>query len=600
MSTGEIRVRCATRTVEFLKVHAEIKDMLPQMVDMLVDNCRVMLSSSTNVNKQSELMEFLKGMKSGLNNELKTGMANMETKMNTSLVTLMTSVNTTITNSLSRLDVDKFSKSVSEKVQVWMKTSLATLDQSQTATTTSLAILTKEIRDKTTENNNTLRERHAALLMHFGKLPGEVSQLTALHPAETHRLLGELKTALITSLNGRVHEQARCDELVRRLSVDSVNMYTDAKNRNVTGAAAIEKQLALIPAMVKNTVSDTMTGLKRDMGSVRTYAETSKAATEEIVMMRKTTDDVMKKLDEMMKQTALRLTSNKVKGAEGEVTLYNKLCDHFSTQSDGYQVIETGKIAHSCDMNVKRLGYADVRIEVKAYVGTQQAAGTAVPGREVMKFQNDLAGLNTHGIMVSLHSGITGKGLVDFDQLPNGKMAVYLSKNEYDVVMVHHMIKLLYRMDEMCTAATGTDTSMIKISHETMKRVQQYMKDFGRKLENAKTHMKETLALLNDMTFDVVEKLLMGGGVDAKPAVVPVSVPPVKTNAVSTAAPSVPPKAASTAAPSVPHKVAVVEPQPYTRTDARMCTACDRVLKGTWNLTVHQRTCKQYLVEISE
>ena len=116
------------------------------------------------------------------------------------------------------------------------------------------------------------------------------------------------------------------------------------------------------------------------------------------------------------------------------------------------------------------------------------------------------------------------------------------------------MIKLLYRMDEMLTSATGADANVFKISHDTMKRVQSHMKDFGRKVDRVKTSMKESLSVLNELTFDMVEQLMMSGSVVPVPVPVPVpavpvpAVPVVVAVAVTVPAAKKPTKAAIAAA----------------------------------------------------
>ena len=49
--------------------------------------------------------------------------------------------------------------------------------------------------------------------------------------------------------------------------------------------------------------------------------------------------------------------------------------------------------------------------------------------------------------MISLHSGIVDKSVVDIEVLPNGKFAMYLTNNEFDMNMVYNMIKAINTMD---------------------------------------------------------------------------------------------------------------------------------------------------------
>jgi len=160
------------------------------------------------------------------------------------------------------------------------------------------------------------------------------------------------------------------------------------------------------------------------------------------------------------------------------------------------------------NINIRRLGQSDIRLESKAHgEGTMEK----VRQKEVQRFQDDLLGLNAHGIFVSLHSGIVGKGEVELEQLANGKFAVFLSNNNYDISIIHDFVQLFYRLDQICNVKQGSEEDVsIKVSPETMRRVQLYLKDFTGKVSTIKSHLKEGLSVLNEMTFDMIERALMG------------------------------------------------------------------------------------------
>ena len=179
------------------------------------------------------------------------------------------------------------------------------------------------------------------------------------------------------------------------------------------------------------------------------------------------------------------------------------------TQRDGYDVELVSGQAHACDIVIKKLNCPDVRVECKNHGETNNEK---VRAKEVSKFQNDLLGLNTHGIFVSLNSGIVGKGEIELEQLPNGCFAVYLANNNFDVGIISDMVYLLHRLDHLTRKSDDKDdeTVMIKVSPESMVRARLYLKDFASKLSKTKTHLKESIALLSEVSFDLIERVLLG------------------------------------------------------------------------------------------
>ena len=66
--------------------------------------------------------------------------------------------------------------------------------------------------------------------------------------------------------------------------------------------------------------------------------------------------------------------------------------------------------------------------------------------------------LNSHGIFVSLYSGICGKGAIEFELLPTTKkFAFYLSKNDFDGGMISEIIRLIYKLDTFVSDKDDND-----------------------------------------------------------------------------------------------------------------------------------------------
>ena len=252
----------------------------------------------------------------------------------------------------------------------------------------------------------------------------------------------------------------------------------------------------------------------RDKIDLTKVIDASLKRNDEMVMstlgnLQKTTDVINTRVEQM---ATVRNTARS-KGEEGESGIIHILECKLPLR-DGYEILETKSKPHNCDALVKRVGFPDVRIEVKAH---GRDTGECVRSEQVKRFESDLIGLNNHGIFVSLYSGIVGKAPLEIDLLPTNKFAVYISNNNYDGDAIKEFINLIYKLDGFVSGEEG-----VKISTEAMTRVKAHLIDFNTKITALKTNMKSSLEILNGFTFDIIEKLL-SSGCDMKP--VPVSEP---------------------------------------------------------------------------
>jgi len=199
--------------------------------------------------------------------------------------------------------------------------------------------------------------------------------------------------------------------------------------------------------------------------------------------------------------------TTRYKGEEGEAGIMSILECKLPLR-EGYEIFETKSKPHNCDILVKKTGFPDVRLEIKAH---GRDTGECVRSNEVKRFETDLMSLNDHGIFVSLYSGIVGKSPVEIDILPTNKFAIYISNNNYDGDTLKEYINLLYKLDVFVKGEEG-----VKISTEAMTRIKLHLVDFNSKIASLKTNMKSSLDMLNSITFDVIEKLL-SSGLDVKP-----------------------------------------------------------------------------------
>lgn len=211
------------------------------------------------------------------------------------------------------------------------------------------------------------------------------------------------------------------------------------------------------------------------------------------------------KFDDAMK----RRGTAQHKGTEGE----EGLCDLLSSRlllRDGYKVDRVAGQACSCDIAIRREGFPTVRIESKAY-----SPANRVPRAEVDKFVRDLLLTNDHGIFVSLHSPIAGiGGSLELQQLANGRFAVFAAKNEYDADAIVSMLHVLYKLHAITSSSDDDDNSnssdMIRLSPESMGRIRTILKDQDQSVSQARTHLKQALALLSNMHLQAIEQVLLG------------------------------------------------------------------------------------------
>jgi PIN domain nuclease of toxin-antitoxin system len=205
------------------------------------------------------------------------------------------------------------------------------------------------------------------------------------------------------------------------------------------------------------------------------------------------------------------ISSTKVRGTEGEDRLYEMLTERLRAK-DGYVVERVSGQSYSCDIAIKREKYPTIRLESKAHgLGTNEK----VRYKEVEKFQRDLLQANNHGIFVSLYSGIVGIGNLEVHQLANGKFAVYLSNNHFDVDTIVDMLQLLYKLDSIVNSAKE-DCGDLRVTVETMTRIKSYLQDYAKKINSIKAHMRDSISMLNEVQFDMIEAVLMGQSADKK------------------------------------------------------------------------------------
>lgn len=329
-----------------------------------------------------------------------------------------------------------------------------------------------------------------------------------------------LKTVCMMYENQKNQSYKRDDEiLTQRLNIfknelmdsmskqkiDTSELLGSMKTMNEHQTLSIQSRLEQLPQlnMKVDDLKSNMISIKDKIDVTKVVESTISKTNESLVYaMNSVTEHVMNMTNKVDTFSTVRNTT-RFKGEEGEKGLHD-LLENRLTLRDGYTIIDTKSIPHSCDMVVKRVSYPDIRIESKAH---GRDSGESVRTQEVKRFESDLTHLNSHGIFISLYSGICGKGAIEFELIPTTKkFAFYLSRNEFDGNMITEVIRLIYKLDTF--VCDRDDSDMLTITNDSIVKIKSHLTDFNRKIDDLKTNAKNSLRILNDITLDVIEKLI--------------------------------------------------------------------------------------------
>lgn len=298
-------------------------------------------------------------------------------------------------------------------------------------------------------------------------------------------------------------------ELIESMSkqkIDTSDILSSLRTMNDHQTLALSSRLEQIPHLISKI--DT---IKEKIDITKVVESTITRTNESLVYAMNTVTEQVSNMTSKVDTFSVSRNTTRFKGEEGERGLHEVLENSLSSR-DGYTISDTKSIPHSCDIVVRRIGYPDVRIESKAH---GRDTGECVRTQEVKRFESDLTHLNSHGIFVSLYSGICGKGAIEFELLPTTKkFAFYLSKNDFDGGMISEIIRLIYKLDTF--VSDKDDNDMLTITHESIIKIKTYLNDFNRKIDDLKTNAKNSLRILNEITLDVIEKLFINSEHDEK------------------------------------------------------------------------------------
>lgn len=537
---------------------------MPSVIDTLVDSLDGCVKADADANNLNRLLSHLRDMEgrqaqqvesmkhallddmlrvgNNVNASVAEGLTDVRRSVDTmgsclreQVLSLMTTMDGMMRGALEKLSVEAVSTRVSGLIVDWLQVEIGSMRASEHETRVSLEQLEQRLHADLVQLVHTpIQTRHEHIVSVLSTLPAQVSALCMSAAAQQDQSsradvcerLAELRERVDHGMEQIARDAATADQnrvgvaqAIERVSGDIDRLWRDVRERCVEQSAVVGQQLTQLPMLVKGVLAELLKNMESQASHTRAMTDSTKQhlikvehdfrdSAGMLCVVRKTTDDVMGKVDQLLQQLTKQTCNPRNKGQVGEDRLYEMLCDRL-TSRDNYTVEIVKGHAHNCDIKVKRLGYGDVRIELKAH-GEQTSE--KVRAKEVSRFQSDMMGLNTHGVFVSLHSGIVGKREVEIEPLPTGKFAVYLSNNKYDVDAICDWLHVLYRLDDVVKKSGGAESQqgMVHVTPEAMKRVRLYLKDFSMKVSATKTHLKESISLLNELAMEMIDQVLMG------------------------------------------------------------------------------------------
>jgi len=225
--------------------------------------------------------------------------------------------------------------------------------------------------------------------------------------------------------------------------------------------------------------------------------------TRDVSYIKSIVDSLVTKVERIRDDNSIHNTKSiktaKVKGNIAEDKLFVLLQEQLPAR-DHFTVSKVSGSPHSTDILVSRTDFPNIRIESKDYTDTY------VSYPQLEKFKRDLIERNNHGIFVSMSAKIANKGDIDIEQLINGKFAIYLSGNHYDIDFIITLIYFIYKIDSIFSSFSDTH---IVISPDTILLIKDFILDTREKFTTIKERLRLCLNDINNIDMDRLENILL-------------------------------------------------------------------------------------------
>ena len=187
---------------------------------------------------------------------------------------------------------------------------------------------------------------------------------------------------------------------------------------------------------------------------------------------------------------------NHIKCIEGEDYIHNLLSQYF-TNNDGYTIQKTNEIKHKGDFVISKNNIdKTILIDVKNYSGK-------VPDKEVQKFFKDMDMNNSHGILISINSDISGKHFL-FEKYKNNTFAIFIPNLSSSPDSLRNMIYIIFAIEEII----ANDNKDIYISNDTFENITSTIKTYNIQIKNIIDSLQSNIRSLEKIKLDSIYKLI--------------------------------------------------------------------------------------------
>lgn len=395
-----------------------------------------------------------------------------------------------VSRTIKQLDVSTISNTLNESIQLWLRDTL--IDNN--------SMIVSELEDNIKNYMNTnlitpLIDHQTKVIENVNRIPSQV--VNDIDTSNTGIMLDHIGKRWEIDVSTIRSNIMSIDDGI----VDLIQKWANMKELDTLQQKHIIDTIQNVPMITKGVMNDIIRNLEQQSYDVNT---TLNNAQQQLLNISAGVSGIQTNLSTKIATIERKIQTTQIKGIIGENGLFDKLAERLKDR-DGYSVEKVSGYARSCDIVINRTSYPTIRIECKA-VGKD--TGEKVHRIDVEKFKRDLLSVNNHGIFVSLHSAIVGIGAVEIQQLSNGKFAIYLSNNNYDINIIEDMLHVLYKLDRVLNSDVEDDT--ILLSTETMMHIKRYITDFNGKISTLKAQMKESINVLNSIQLSALETTILG------------------------------------------------------------------------------------------
>jgi len=489
--------------VEYLSKNKDNEILIRSLENILLEFCRISQEFVENYNKnerlkttESNIIQYLqlfekrqdeleKNIEEKIIKTTEKMLENVNNKMNEMLITIDKIINL----SLEKLNTEKLLNNINDLMKELLERREIEIEK----------LIENKMRSEIIDPINVLNQR---ILENILNLPKELNNKDEIKEAliEINKRWDE---SIINIFRDVKNMELKINELVN----NNINKLNESNIMNENNKRDILNQLNNIPTISKTILNDILKDVETNTLNVKLVVNNLHTEMREnnnsILNIRAINEELKNKLDNLTNKTIKDNNSNKIKGSYGENEIYNLLSDKLMSR-DGYIIEQVNGLSHSCDILIKCKNKPDIRIESKAH-GLNN--GEKVRQKEVEKFERDLIHTNNHGIFVSLYSNIVGKNSIDLIQLSNGKFAIYLSNNNYNIDNIIDSMNIIYKIDSIIQNSSNNDKFIINL--ETMMKLKSLINDNNTKINSVKLHLRDSINILNDLTLDMIDKLII-------------------------------------------------------------------------------------------